>query len=232
MHIICIERWLQSDHLVYDAAQRPYIALEVVGLILPDLGTGVIRCARLGIVKTVLVGKLGNVHIADFTCAIFVHENVGRFDVPVHDVVVVEGFETAEHLDEHMPDVTLREPLHALLALADLLEQVTVVRVLHHDAERIELRIHEDLFVGDYVRVLDACQNAHFIDRISSLSLVQLRYLHLFQCVRPIVSLASHVVHTGVCALAQLLDHLKVSKGGWGGSYYDRLITTRLSGGR
>jgi hypothetical protein len=55
--------WLQRAHLVDDLAQRPNVRLYVVGLILPHLGTGVVRRARLG-VKESLLGHLRYIQVA------------------------------------------------------------------------------------------------------------------------------------------------------------------------
>ena len=38
-----------SDHLVDDAAEGPYVTLLIIWLILPDLWTRIIRCARLSV---------------------------------------------------------------------------------------------------------------------------------------------------------------------------------------
>ena len=48
-HIICSKRWPQSDRLIENAPQRPDVTLHVIRLIAPNLGTGVVRGARLRI---------------------------------------------------------------------------------------------------------------------------------------------------------------------------------------
>lgn len=50
------------------------------------------------------------------------------------NVEVVEGLEAADYLDHNLPDVLLLHELFMILALTDALENVTVVRELHHDA--------------------------------------------------------------------------------------------------
>ena len=49
IHVICSKRWYQGTHLVSYAAKRPYVALQVVGLVLPDLGACVVRRSRLSV---------------------------------------------------------------------------------------------------------------------------------------------------------------------------------------
>ena len=45
----------------------------------------------------------------------------------------VEGLEAADHLNNDLPDVLLLHELLVVLALADALEHVAVIRKLHHN---------------------------------------------------------------------------------------------------
>lgn len=110
VHITATEGWLKSKHLVDDAAKGPDIRLVTVGLILPHLGGGVVRSARLRVVKPVLVGHFAHVHVAEFRlvkvpafhlCRILVleHKNVGRLDVPMHDAQFVHGPQSIDRLN-------------------------------------------------------------------------------------------------------------------------------------
>ena len=63
IHVICTERRHKSAHLVRDTAQRPDVRLQVVGLVLPDLGTGVVGSSRLRVQQS-LLGDFGYVEIA------------------------------------------------------------------------------------------------------------------------------------------------------------------------
>ena len=55
----------------------------------------------------------------------------------MHDLQIVQCFESAYDLDEDLPYVLLAEARVKLLVLLDLLEEVTVVSVLHYYAVRI-----------------------------------------------------------------------------------------------
>ncbi len=61
-------------------------------------------------------------------------ENIGTLKVTVEDFDVVEGLEPANDLDEYAPDFVLTDVALLLLVHSDLLEQISVVRVLHDDA--------------------------------------------------------------------------------------------------
>ena len=47
IHIVGSEGWIQGTHFIEDAPQAPNIALVVVGLVLPNFGTGVVWCTGL-----------------------------------------------------------------------------------------------------------------------------------------------------------------------------------------
>lgn len=79
-----------------------------------------------------MIGDFADVHVAQFGSEVFVEEHIGTFEVPVHNVQVMQGFETPDHLDENTPDVRFLEGGVVLLVFADLLEHVSVVSILHH----------------------------------------------------------------------------------------------------
>ena len=68
-HVGSPERRQQSGHLVQNATDGPNVALEVVRLVLPDLGTSVVRSASLSGQQTVL-GLFRNVQVTDFHATI------------------------------------------------------------------------------------------------------------------------------------------------------------------
>lgn len=129
-HVVGMEGWLQSCHLIEDTPQRPDIGLVVVGLVLPDLRRGVVGRAGLG-VEEPFFGDLGDVHVAQLDRAILVEEDVGRLHVSVVDFEVVEGLESVDHLNENVPDFLFLEQLAALLMPHDLLIEVSMITKLH-----------------------------------------------------------------------------------------------------
>jgi hypothetical protein len=50
LHVLSLEWGFESDHLIDDAAEGPYIRLDIIRFILPNLGTSVVRSSRLRIV--------------------------------------------------------------------------------------------------------------------------------------------------------------------------------------
>ena len=100
MHISGREWRFQSSHLVKYATGTPDVALSIIGQVLPDLGAGIVRCARLrlehralGYFRHVEVPKLDTVPVWG------VHDKqIGALDVPVHDVIVMESFQSLDQL--------------------------------------------------------------------------------------------------------------------------------------
>lgn len=58
VHVNGFKRRVKGRHFVNHAAQRPDVAFVVVRLVFPDLGTCVVRRARLSVEQSVLVGNL------------------------------------------------------------------------------------------------------------------------------------------------------------------------------
>ena len=52
----------------------------------------------------------------------------------MHDVEPVQHLETFKNLQEYLPDLVFWKVRACLLMLLDLLQQVAVVSVFHHDA--------------------------------------------------------------------------------------------------
>ena len=75
-HIICPKWGPQSDRLIENAAERPYVTLHVIRLIAPNLGTGVIRRAGLRVIKAILTGQFGYIQIAYFDDIVICKEDV------------------------------------------------------------------------------------------------------------------------------------------------------------
>lgn len=184
-HALGLEGRFESDHLVEHTAERPDITLDVVGLVLPDLGTGVVRSAGLGEVESVFGADLAHIHVAQFRTQVFIQKHIRTLQVSVHDVKVVHGFQALSYLNEHLPYEFFRQTLVLLVWLRHLhtlsLEQlrylvveVTHVHQLHYDAQGLLLSVHESFFVTDYVGVVDGGQDAHLVDGVLSLFLGQL----------------------------------------------------------
>ena len=84
----------------------------------------------------------------------------------MHDVEIVKSLEALHHLDEDAPDLFLVEVRLPFLMVNNLLEDISIVSELHHNAKSLALIINESLFVGDDAWVLDRCQNSNFVKSI------------------------------------------------------------------
>ena len=136
VHVISLERGLQMAHLVSYAAKGPDVRLEVVRLILPHLGAGVVRSSCLRVQKA-LLGDFADIQVTQLGRLILVEEDIGTLHVPMQYVELVEGLEPSNYLNEDLPDVLLLVVLLVVLILADALEYITIISIFHHDAERV-----------------------------------------------------------------------------------------------
>lgn len=66
---------------------------------------------------------------------VLVDQNVCTFDVPVHNVQVVESLQTRKSLDEHAPNFLLFEVRAAFVVLVDHLEYIPLFSILHDHAQ-------------------------------------------------------------------------------------------------
>ena len=80
--------------------------------------------------------------------------------------------------------------------LHDLLVEVSVVTVLHHDAHGVVVLVHKDFFVLDDIFVAHTRQDSDLIDSISALFLSQVVDPDFFQGVVLFICLSVHMVDT------------------------------------
>ena len=116
----------------------------------------------------------------------------------------MESLETCDNLDDDLPYMLLLHERFILLTLANALEDIAVVGILHYDAERAKernqinvfvnlsrhhlperarVRIKEGLPVGSHEGVLDRCQDAHLVQGVFLLSVRQVLDLDLFESI-------------------------------------------------
>jgi hypothetical protein len=75
-HVFGAEGGLESDHLVEDATQGPDVGLGVVRLVAPNLGTGVVRGAGLGVAEA-LLNDLADVEVTELGREVLEQEDIG-----------------------------------------------------------------------------------------------------------------------------------------------------------
>ena len=140
IHVVCPKGRDQGAHLVGHAAQRPDVRLEIVWLILPHLRTGIVRGTSLR-VEQALLGNFGHIQIAELRSLVLVEEDVGTFHVSVQDAQLMQRLQSTDHLYHDLPDVLLLHELLVVLALADPLENISIVCKLHHYAKQKKLLV-------------------------------------------------------------------------------------------
>lgn len=151
-HALGSERRVQRAHLVNNAAQRPNVTLFVVRFLLPDFRARVVRRSRLSVQHAVL-RDLAHVQIAHLVCAVLALKDVGRLQVSVENVAIVQGFQARSHLHERLPNFPLLKLSGVLLVVHNLLVQVAHARKLHDDAQSARSFIEEGLLVRNHIDV-------------------------------------------------------------------------------
>lgn len=91
-----------------------------------------------------------------------------------------------------------------------LLIEVTVVGVLHDDAQRLVLLLHEHILVGYDIWMFDTGQDSDFVNSIRTLLLGQNVYPDLLQGVVETISMAADMVDARVGTRAELADNFEL----------------------
>ena len=107
-HVVCPEGRPQRNRFVEDAAERPDVTFHVVRLVAPDLGTRIVRCARLSVEQPSL-GHFRYIHVTQFCGSVLVQKQISAFEIAMENVCVVEGLKAFDHLNENAPDVLLSQ---------------------------------------------------------------------------------------------------------------------------
>ena len=79
LHVICRERRLQCYHLIEHTSERPYVTLNVVGLIPPHFRARIVWGSGLRVVEATFIGNFGHIHVTEFGCEIFIEEDIRAF---------------------------------------------------------------------------------------------------------------------------------------------------------
>lgn len=135
LHIVGSKWRDERTHLVEHAAERPDVTFGIVRHVSPNLRTRIVRRSGLGITQS-FFNNFGDVQITQFGLHISVKEDVGALHVSVQNLSVVKSLKSSYNLNEHVPDFLFFDVRFSFLIVADFLENVSVISILHDQAAR------------------------------------------------------------------------------------------------
>jgi len=71
----------------------------------------------------------------------------------MQDLAVMQSFETSDYLNENVPNLLLFDIGFSLLVTANLLEDISVVSILHDQTQAAAWLINERFFISDDIRL-------------------------------------------------------------------------------
>ena len=122
----------------------------------------------------------------------------------MEDLSLMESPQTPHNLDEDIPDLLLFDVGLSLLVVADLLEHVAIVCILHDEAETGSRFINESISVGDNVWVVNGGEDTNLIERILLLFLGEAEHLYVLERVDIVVIVPPHLEYTTVGTITKL----------------------------
>jgi hypothetical protein len=87
---------------------------------------------------------------------VMVEENIGTFQVSVHNVQIMQCSQPMHDLYGHFPNIILCEITFLLLIPLNLLKEVSIVSVLHDDAKvwaRLCFLVDKRLIILDHIAI-------------------------------------------------------------------------------
>ena len=102
---------------------------------MPYLRRGVVWRTSLCDQKAALASDFRDVKIAQFNVTSAGHEKVGTFNVPVHNVEFVQGFQGCDRLRQNLPALIFGDVGASAFAVFDFLLEITAISVLHYETE-------------------------------------------------------------------------------------------------
>lgn len=123
----------------------------------------------------------------------------------------MEGLEASHDLDKDVPNFLLFDVSLSLLITTNLLEDISVVSVLHHKATERRGQsnglylpkaaaglVDEGFLVCYHILVVDACEDAHLVERVLLFFVAEIQHLDFLQGIDVVVFGPSHFVYRGV----------------------------------
>ena len=113
-------------------------------------------------------------------------------------------------LNENVPNFLLFDICFSLLVATDFLEDIAVVRILHHEAERGRGFVNKCLLESNYVWMINRSEDTDLVEGILFLFVSQIEHLDFFESVLLLVVESPYFIHGRVCPVPKLLYDGKV----------------------
>lgn len=116
----------------------------------------------------------------------------------MQNLQIVKSFQASHHANKNFPNRLLLKQSLLLLVLHNFLEQIPIIRILHHNAQRLRRLINEAFLIADDIGIFNRCQYSDFVNRIFFLLRRQILHPDLFQRVNVLIRFSDHLVHVRV----------------------------------
>lgn len=126
------EWWFLHCHFIQDTSQWPYVTFVVVWFFAPNLRRCIVRSSSLSHSERVFE-VFSNVKITNF-CNSIVEKYIGRLNVSVDDVSLMQFHQTLQTLVSYIPDVVLWNSGLCSNGFLDFALKVTLIGELHNNA--------------------------------------------------------------------------------------------------
>ena len=98
------------------------------------------------------LGNFTHVEITKFGVSILRQKNVCTLQVPVKNFTRVQRVDTEHEGDENTPDLILFEKRFIFLMCTDLVIQVSIISIVHHNAKKLIL-VNKGVLITDDIGV-------------------------------------------------------------------------------
>lgn len=165
----------ETAKLINDHSQRPNIALSTVTLLLvvPNLGTNIERRTSPRFGHASLRNYFTHIQISQLEPFFFVSENIGRFYIPVGNLMLMQVFHCLCHIQQNFPHCLLRNSSPFLLGLLDQLRKVPSVRILQKNVKIVMLFVEKAIMELNDMRVVERGEDSDLIESIGQFVLAE-----------------------------------------------------------
>lgn len=207
LHVLRLERKLQSNEMIQDDPKRPDVRLRIIRLVSPYFGRCEVWSSCLGIEQPI-DAFLRYIEVANLHSTFSGQENVSWLQISMQYFARVQFMQTRNHLEENLPDFLLGE-IPFLLPIWDKHLEIPFLCKLHDDAEVVLFRNEETLFESHYVwmtkdeiGLLERCKQLGLFHGVVFFFVLERGHGNLFHCVDFVVDYAFDLEDFAVCPFA------------------------------